>query len=108
MDLVARDAERAAATRSVRFGAGAVIAGEAGVGKTALAAAVADTAAAQGVPVLRVLATAASRAIPFAALGPLLPIDSGEFHPAIVPGLVLRALAELGGKQRPLLLVDDA
>jgi len=108
VDLIARDAERAAATRSVRFGAGAVIVGEAGVGKTALAAAVADTAAAQGVPVLRVLATAASRAIPFAALGPLLPIDSGEFHPAIVPGLVLRTLSELGGRQRPLLLVDDA
>jgi len=108
VDLIARDAERAAATRSVRFGAGAVIAGEAGVGKTALAAAVADTAAAQGVPVLRVLATAASRAIPFAALGPLLPTDSGEFHPAIVPGLVLRTLSELGGRQRPLLLVDDA
>ncbi|MET0965148.1 MAG: hypothetical protein ABWZ02_02060, partial [Nakamurella sp.] len=77
VDLIARDAEWAHATRSVRFGAGAVIAGEAGVGKTALAAEVADAAMAQGVPVLRVQATAASRAIPFAALGPLLPIDSG-------------------------------
>ena len=116
VDLVARDVERDAAIRSVRFAAGTVIAGEAGVGKTSLAGSVADTLAERGVPVVRVLATAAGRAIPFAALGPLLPVDARDFQPALVPGMVMRSLAGLAtratpnGKPpvKPLLLVDDA
>ncbi len=108
VDLVARDVQRDAAIRSVRFSAGTVIAGDAGVGKTSLASSVADVLAERGVPVVRVLATAAGRSIPFAALGPLLPVDSTDFHPALVPGMVLRRLGELSPRAKPLLLVDDA
>jgi hypothetical protein len=95
VDLVARDIERDAAIRSVRFATGTVIAGEAGVGKTSLAGSVADVLAERGVPVVRVLATAAGRSIPFAALGPLLPADLRDFQPALVPGMVMRSLADL-------------
>ncbi|HEY5878310.1 MAG TPA: LuxR C-terminal-related transcriptional regulator [Nakamurella sp.] len=108
MELVGREKERDAAVRSVRFGNGAVIVGDAGVGKSALAGAVADVIGVQEVPVVKLLATAASRTIPYAALAPLVPSDSTDLHPALVPGLVLRRLVELGGKSRPLLVVDDA
>ena len=112
VDLVARDVERDAAIRSVRFASGTVIAGEAGVGKTSLAGSVADVLAERGVPVVRVLATAAGRSIPFAALGPLLPVDLRDFQLALVPGMIMRSLADLSARVkpsvRPLLLVDDA
>ena len=108
MDLIARDAELATAIRSVRFGSGTVITGEAGVGKTTLAVAVAESAALNAVPVIRVLATAAGRSIPYAALSPLLPTGSGNFHPALVPGLILTSLTALPGSQLPIVLVDDA
>ena len=108
MELVGREKERDAALRSVRFGNGAVIAGDAGVGKSALAGAVADVIGVQEAPVVKLLATAAGRTIPYAALAPLVPSDSTDLHPALVPGLVLRRLFELGGKSRPLLVVDDA
>ena len=108
MELAGRATERRMAIRSTRFGNGSVIAGDPGVGKSALAEVVGDTMAAHGVPVVRLLATAAGRAIPYAALAPLIPADSTELHPALVPGLVLRRLVELGGQNRPLLLVDDA
>jgi DNA-binding CsgD family transcriptional regulator len=108
MELAGREKERTAAIRSVRFGDGAVVAGDAGVGKTALAGSVADTMGALGVPAVKLLATAASRTIPYAALAPLVPLDSTDMHPALVPGLVRRRLLEVGGRTRPLLLVDDA
>ena len=59
MRLAGREKEREAAIRCVRFGNGAVIAGEAGVGKTALAGAVAEAIRAHEVPVVTLLATAA-------------------------------------------------
>lgn len=108
MDLIAREAELATAVRSIRFGSGTVITGEAGVGKTTLAVAVTESAALAAVPVIRVLATAAGRSIPYAALSPLLPTESGNFHPALVPGLILNSLTALPGSQLPIVLVDDA
>ncbi len=108
VDLVARSAEVEAVTRAVEFGAGAVISGDAGVGKTALAGAVADGLAERGAAVVRVQATAAGRSIPFAALGPLLPADTPGFHPALMPSMVLRSLSGMSGRGRPVLLVDDA
>ena len=108
VELAGRDVERDVALRSARFTAGIVIAGEAGVGKTALAAAVAEQLADQGVPVVRILATAASRSIPYAALSPLLPVHTSEFHPALVPGMIKHALGDLTGPHRTLLFVDDA
>lgn len=108
MDLIACEAELATAIRSIRFGSGTVITGEAGVGKTTLAVAVTESAALAAVPVIRVLATAAGRSIPYAALSPLLPTESGNFHPALVPGLILNSLTALPGSQLPIVLVDDA
>ncbi len=108
VELVARAVEIDAVTRAVEFGAGAVISGDAGVGKTALAGAVADGLAERGAAVVRVQATAAGRSIPFAALGPLLPADTPGFHPALMPSLVLRSLSGMPGRGRPVLLVDDA
>src|SRR6478736_5151961 len=108
MILAGREEERDRALRSVRFGHGSVIVGEAGAGKSALAGVVADVVAADGHRVVRLLATAASRSIPYAALAPLVPLDSTNLHPALVPGLVQRQLVELSGPHRPVLLVDDA
>jgi hypothetical protein len=108
MILVGREQERDGALRSVRFGHGSVIVGEAGAGKSALARAVADAVAAGGLLVVRLLATAAGRSIPYAALAPLVPLDSTNLHPALVPGLVQRRLGELATRGRPVLLVDDA
>jgi DNA-binding CsgD family transcriptional regulator len=106
--LVARDAELAAARQAARAGRGAVLVGEAGVGKTALAAAVADEVTAAGGRVVWVVATAAGRLTPFGALAALLPPEMGTVHPALVPHLVTRRLRELAGPAPVLLVVDDA
>lgn len=108
MELVGRENERNSATRSIRFGNGVVIVGDGGVGKSALAAAVAGSAGEPGSAPVKLLATAAGRRIPYAALAPLVPLDATNLHPALVPGLMLRRLAELGGNDRPVLVVDDA
>lgn len=102
--LVAREAEVAAAVDALRFGRGVVVAGEAGVGKSAIASAVAD---ATGVGAW-VLATSAGRDVPFGALGPLLPGDVGTVHPALVPRAVGERLRASGGARVPVLVVDDA
>jgi DNA-binding CsgD family transcriptional regulator len=108
LGLVAREAELAAARQAVRQGRGAVLVGEAGVGKTAVAAAVADEVTAGGGRVVWVVATAAGRLTPFGALAPLLPPEMATVHPALVPNLVTRRLAELAGPAPVLLVVDDA
>jgi hypothetical protein len=106
--LVARDLELAAAVRSLREGRGTMLVGEAGVGKTALAAAVSAELARGGQPTSWVVATEAGRREPFCALGSLLPEDVHTVHPALVPNLVLRRLQEVGGGRCPVLVVDDA
>ncbi len=106
--LAARTAELAAATRPVLPGRGAVLVGAAGVGKTALAAAVADEVAGHVGTVVWTVATAAGRTIPFGALAPLLPPEMATVHPALVPNLVGRRLAELASDRPALLVVDDA
>jgi len=108
LGLVAREAELAAARHEVRAGRGAVLVGEAGVGKTALAAAVADEVAAAGGRVVWVVATVAGRLTPFGALAPLLPPEMATVHPALVPTLVAGRLRELAGPAPVLLVVDDA
>ena len=105
--LVARDDEVASAIRSVRAGHGVVIVGEAGVGKTALASAVAERAGPDA-PAAWIVATAASRLVPFGALGALLPADMATVHPALVPSLVAKRLRELARGGSPLLAIDDA
>jgi DNA-binding NarL/FixJ family response regulator len=103
--VVAREVELTRVRDAVRRGPGVVIAGAAGVGKTALAAAA--VAEADGRAVYWLAATEASRLTPFGVLGPLLPAELGALHPALVPGLVADRLR--GGAARPaLLVVDDA
>ena len=73
--LVARERELAELVTAVTDGHGAVLSGPAGVGKTALAAAVARHVEAFGDRVERLVATEASRSIWFGALAPVLPPD---------------------------------
>src|SRR5829696_7010233 len=97
--LVARERELAQLVDAVRRGAGAVVTGEAGVGKTLLANAVAAEVRGSGreaggdrrpspgtrrEAVVWVLATAASRPMPFGALAVLLTDDVTSLHPALV------------------------
>ena len=69
--VVGRDAELAAVGEALRTGAGALLVGEAGVGKTRLAAALADAAAASGQQVVRLCATGSTVDIPLGALAPV-------------------------------------
>ena len=110
-ELVARDEELDRALHSLRYAGGVIITGEAGVGKTALAAAVADRLSVP--PVGWVVATAASRAIPLGALANLLPADLAAIHPALIAQHVDARLRELSRSERrttapPVLVVDDA
>ncbi|MGH9117043.1 MAG: AAA family ATPase, partial [Acidimicrobiales bacterium] len=113
-ELVARDVEIAHLLALVRRGAGAVLVGDPGVGKTALAAALADRCRDAGQVVVWMVATEAGRGMPFGALAPLMPDDVTAVHPALVPNLVARRLSELAAEATgpartpPLLVVDDA
>ncbi|MET0694132.1 MAG: LuxR C-terminal-related transcriptional regulator [Propionibacteriaceae bacterium] len=108
--LIARDTERAQALHSLRFSNGVLIAGEAGVGKTALAAWVVDQLPTP--PVGWVVATSASGSTPLGALSGFLPPDLATIHPALVAQRVDARLRELNQSERrssvPLLVVDDA
>lgn len=106
-DLVARDAEL---TELMAAGAdaGAVVIGDAGMGKTALASVVADRARATGDQVAWAVATAASRPTPFGAIAPLLPDDLVTLHPALVLGRVAKRLRPPEARRPPLVVVDDA
>jgi DNA-binding NarL/FixJ family response regulator len=107
--LVARENEVDRALHSLRFSGGVLIAGEAGVGKTLLAASLAERLSAP--PVAWIVATAASRSIPLGALTRLLPPDLATIHPALVAQHVSTRLRELSRDQRstaaPVLVVDD-
>ncbi len=107
-ELIARADEVAEVLAAVRHGAGAVVSGDPGVGKTALARAVAARVADSGDSVGRVVATAAGQDMPFGALAPLLPDDVTPMHPALVLGALARNLRQRGGSQLPLVVVDDA
>ena len=109
--LVARDEELEHALHSLRFGGGVLITGQAGVGKTALAAAVVERLSTP--PVGWVVATAASRTIPLGALSNLLPADLATVHPALIAQHVDTRLRELGRAEHrrsvpPVLVLDDA
>jgi DNA-binding CsgD family transcriptional regulator len=110
--LVARDDELGRLLGLVRTRSGAVIVGDAGVGKTALASALAARCGDSGQAVVWMVATEAGRGMPFAALAPLMPHGVTAVHPALVPNLVARRIAELaeatGRRGVPLLVVDDA
>lgn len=105
--LVGRDTELAAAVRSILGGRGVVIAGASGVGKTALASAIAEQLPSR-VGSVWIRATEASRQIPFGALGRLLPAEMSTVHPALVPQLVAERLRADNSGRFPMLVVDDA
>ncbi len=107
-EFVAREDELTATLAAVRTGNGAIVMGEAGVGKTSLAQMVADRTRATGGQVMWTVATEASRNIPFGALAVLVPDDVTSFHPVLAIGLFGRRLRALGGGQPALLVVDDA
>jgi DNA-binding CsgD family transcriptional regulator/type II secretory pathway predicted ATPase ExeA len=110
-DLVAREDEAERALHGLRFGGGVLITGQSGMGKTALAAAVAGRLSTP--PVGWVMATAASRTIPLGALTNLLPSDLASIHPALIAQHVDTRLRELSradsrSSAPPVLVVDDA
>ncbi len=107
-ELVARDHEQREVLAAVRQGTGAVVRGEPGMGKTALAQAVADRLTRAGERVVWVVATAASQPMPYGALAPLLPDDLPALHPALVLNHVARELASAHDGRPALLVVDDA
>jgi DNA-binding CsgD family transcriptional regulator len=92
---------------------GLVLAGEAGVGKTRLAAELAAMLEAEGVAVLRATATSSSTALPLGALGPLLSgLRHDEPGDSMDRSALLRrcadALVQVAGGRRLVLSIDDA
>lgn len=94
-----------------RAGAGVVIAGRAGVGKTRLARAGADAARRRGIRTAGVVGTATARGIAFGAFGALAATDDSEDQVAGPGALAARIRARLlggGDIGDTLLVVDDA
>ena len=88
---------------------GVVLAGPAGVGKSRLAAEVAEYGAAAGFHVERAVASQSARGIPFGALAPILPPAALAVERGIAMlGQATEALMQRSGGRRLLLLVDDA
>jgi DNA-binding CsgD family transcriptional regulator len=87
-----------------------VLAGEAGVGKTRLAAEAANAAAGLGYRTAHVACTRAAAAIPFGPFAPLLPVS--DVAPEDLTGLLRQAADAIAGggdrERRLLLVVDDA
>ena len=88
---------------------GVVLAGPAGVGKTRLAAEIAEYGAAAGFHVERATASQSARAIPFGALAPILPPATLAVERGIAMlGQATEALMQRSGGRPLILLVDDA
>ncbi len=103
--LIGRDQELAAAADALARRHVVVLLGEAGVGKTRIATAVAELGTGRSRTVRRVVGRIATRDLPLAAIG--------EFIGAAAPHLAASALMEtvlqtVPGRARPLLFVDDA
>jgi DNA-binding CsgD family transcriptional regulator len=88
---------------------GIVLAGPAGVGKTRLAAEIAEMGAAAGFHLERAIASQSARGLPFGALAPILPPAALAVERGIAMlGQATEALMQRSGGKRLLLLVDDA
>ncbi len=109
VELVGRVDQMRDLVNDLHDGRGALVWGSAGVGKTALAAAVAERVADEGAHVDWVVATGSTQAMPFGALAPLFADEINLRLPhAVVLAAVLRRLRERGGRRPPVLIVDDA
>ena len=106
--LVGRDDELARVLAELGSGRSVVIAGAAGVGKTAVADAVATRVRAVGSDVMWATATVASQPIPFGALAFLVPTEGLPVHPAAMVRRLLDGLSERARSRDVLLVVDDA
>ena len=89
-------------------GAGVVLAGAAGVGKTRLARCFLERAAAAGCVTAWVQATRSAGAVPFGAFAHLLPAELGTAGPVNLLGVAGQAVAVRAGDGRLVLGVDDA
>ena len=104
--LVGRDEELDLLERALRDSAGAVIAGEAGVGKSRLAAHFVDRVASR--PVVRIAASESLQAVPLGAFAAVLPpgLSRAPRQPAEALRLVADHLVARAGAP-PLVCVDD-
>ncbi|BBY51590.1 LuxR family transcriptional regulator [Mycolicibacterium arabiense] len=105
--VVSRDAEFSACLSASTAGSGyngAVLVGEAGIGKTTLARSVATALDPGGSATRYVLGTRTGRDLPLAAFSRLLPTDTAR-HPAAMLAAAHHALADFGDL---ILVVDDA
>ena len=106
--LVGRDAELRLLERTLREGAGAVVAGVPGVGKTRLLREAAATARDGGASVERIVASRSAASIPlgaFAHLRPDIATARGDDHPL---GALRRELVRRSAGVPLVLVVDDA
>jgi ATP/maltotriose-dependent transcriptional regulator MalT len=98
--------DRAIAALASRHGRGLVLHGPAGIGKSSLLAAARDRALARGIDVRWILATAASRSVPFGPFAHLLPPD---FDPEQPGGVLTATAGHLAAPEvRVALAIDDA
>jgi DNA-binding CsgD family transcriptional regulator len=107
--LVGRDEELDIVTSGLRAGGSIVIAGSAGVGKTRLAQEALTAVGDGDATTAWAVASQSSRAIPFGALAPLLPIleDLPESRLALLRRVSL-AFSQMAATGRLILAVDDA
>ncbi|HMK12479.1 MAG TPA: LuxR C-terminal-related transcriptional regulator [Acidimicrobiales bacterium] len=107
--FVARDAEVAALDDLLLSGRGAVLVGDAGIGKSRLLSAAADHAAVLGWRVHRVAGSRALASVPFGAFAATLRTSVSQ-HSGDRFAILQAALAEMGsGDAAPVLLtIDDA
>ena len=88
---------------------GIVLAGPAGVGKTRLAAEIAEIGAGMGFHLERATASQSARGIPYGALAPILPPAALAVERGIaMHGQATEALMQRSGGKRLILLIDDA
>jgi DNA-binding CsgD family transcriptional regulator len=106
-DVVGRDEERAGVRAALVDGTGVVVAGAAGVGKTAVVRSVVHGLG-DRYHVAWAPATRATRDVPFAALAGLLGDADVRLEPARVRAAVLATLSRRAAGRRPVLVVDDA
>jgi ATP/maltotriose-dependent transcriptional regulator MalT len=111
--LVGRADEVALALEAVRERGGVVLAGAAGVGKTRLAREVVAATATAGAETQWVAATRSAGTVSLAAFAHLVPADTlrpdeGQDRRAMAFDVIVRDLAHRSGRERVVVVVDDA